>query len=80
MSLGNIDEIGAYLNMNYKAHQTPFTIYNITHEFYRGYVAEVYTMKNRSLLAPVIQVLRVPPTNVRWFAGYYMPGSRCNSR
>ena len=70
MSIGRIDEIQYYFNENYTGYFEKFSLYNLSHEFYRGYATEVYTVskeKYRSLLSPVIHVFRIPPTKMRWF-------------
>jgi len=73
VSLGKLDEICSYFN-DYRGRITPFYTYNIAHEFYRGYVVEVYSMKNKSLLTPVVHIIRIPPYNTRWFATEYVNG------
>ena len=70
MSIGRIDEIQYYFNENYRGYFEKFILYNFSHEFYRGYATEVYTVyekRDHSLISPVIHVFRIPPTNMRWF-------------
>lgn len=71
MSIGAIERISTYFNENYREQFEKFSLFNISHEYYRGYATEVYTSYNHkvkpSLLAPVIHVFRIPPTNIRWF-------------
>ena len=70
MSIGSIERIQYYFNENYTGYFEKFLLYNLSHEFYRGYATAVYTVceeKYHSLISPVIHVFRIPPANMRWF-------------